>query len=171
MGKYLLFLFFPIVLAADDLIVDQSALSQYETDDYLLFDVFDVNNEQLWREYVWPHGYYKNTDVVDLTDSAPILGAQFTQEAWIYVDSKTYPLVRQIFRSDSLLWSSPAIQIHSLSSIENIHQIKYGFGDGTDSYINIVSVDLPLKAWHHIATTFDGTNYKLFINGEEIRKA
>ena len=136
-----------------------------------LFDVFDVNNEHLWREYVWPHGYYKNTDVVDLTDSAPILGAQFTQEAWIYVDSKTYPLVRQIFRSDSLLWSSPAIQIHSLSSIENIHQIKYGFGDGTDSYINIVSVDLPIKAWHHIATTFDDTNYKLFINGEEIRKA
>ncbi len=101
MNKYLLFLFLPIVLSADDLIVDQNSLSQYQEDNYLLFDVFDVYNEHLWRSYVWPHGYYKNTDVIDLSDNAPVLGSQFTQEVWVYVDSTTYPLNRAIMSSDS----------------------------------------------------------------------
>ena len=27
------------------------------------------------------------------------------------------------------------------------------------------------KAWHHVATTFDGTNYKLFLDGELINNS
>ena len=34
MIKYFLLIFLPITLIADDLIVDQNSLSQYETDDY-----------------------------------------------------------------------------------------------------------------------------------------
>ena len=173
MNKYLLFLFLPIMLSADDLIVDQNSLFQYQENNYLLFDVFDVHNEHLWRSYVWPHGYYKNTDVIDLSDNAPVLGSQFTQEVWVYVDSTTYPLNRAIMSSDSTFqwwWAagSPTITVHSPSGSENIDEIRYGFGTGDNSLRAIVEVELPVKVWHHIATTFDGTNYKLFINGEEI---
>ena len=61
---------------ADDLIVDKKALSQYKTDDHLLFDVYNSNSDK------------KCCDEVDLSDNAPILGAQFTQEAWIWADDK-----------------------------------------------------------------------------------
>ena len=47
--------------------------------------------------------------------------------------------------------------------------IKYGFGSGDQRHYSIVdSVILNRKTWYHIATTFDGTNYRLFVNGEGI---
>ncbi|MDP7273764.1 MAG: LamG domain-containing protein, partial [Candidatus Marinimicrobia bacterium] len=99
---------------------------------------------------------------LDLSDSAPILGEQFTQEAWVYVDNTlSSPLERNIF-------SSPNITLRSASSLGNIYEIDYGFYSGSSHFETSVIVDIPLRSWFHMATTFDGTNYKLFINGQEI---
>ena len=161
---------FDIVASGGDLIVDQSALSQYLADDYLRFDVF-----QYIADSDDPAGgplpnmkiYGSENSVgfnerLDLSDSAPILGEQFSQEAWIYVDNTlSSPLERTIF-------SAPKITIRSESSLGDIHEIDYGFYSGSSHFETSVIVDIPIRSWFHIATTFDGTNYKLFINGQEI---
>ncbi|HIB02346.1 MAG TPA: LamG domain-containing protein, partial [Candidatus Marinimicrobia bacterium] len=152
---------------ADDLIVDKNALSQYETDEYLLFDVFDANSYHQYREKAWPHGLKSNSDQIDLSDNAPVLGAQFTQEAWIYSDSTTTTAYNVFSDPWNLATSGPTIHIMTTSGT-SINEIKYGFITGGSTKITNVTVDIPVKVWHHIATTFDGTNYKLFINGVEV---
>ena len=52
-----------------------------------------------------PRGVPDNCDEVDLGDSGPILGSQFTQEASIWPDKKTWPLHREIMGA-SILWKS-----------------------------------------------------------------
>ena len=76
MKKLIIFLLLSSVTTvfADDLIVDKKALSQYKTDDHLLFDAYNSNSDK------------ECCDEVDLSDNAPILGPQFTQEAWIWAD-------------------------------------------------------------------------------------
>ena len=46
--------------------------------------------------------------------------------------------------------------------------ISYGFGTGTKKIKFHASVKIPVKVWHHIATTFDGSNYILYMNGEVV---
>jgi len=145
---------------ADDLIVDKKALSQYKTDDHLLFDPFNSNSDK------------KCCDEVDLSDNAPILGAQFTQEAWIWADDKGAQH-RKIMGSAGTSTSPPKDRSPTISYHYNINQdyneIRYGFGYGGSSSINVTVGGLKTdNTWTHIATTFDGTNYKLFVNGEEV---
>ena len=89
---FITLLFSSALLIADDLIVDKKALSQYKTDDHLLFYVFNANCEKMGSK----HG----NDEVDLSDNAPILGPQFTQEAWIWADDKGDDLHRKIMGSE-----------------------------------------------------------------------
>ena len=145
---------------ADDLIVDKKALSQYKTDDHLLFDAYNSNSNK------------KCCDEVDLSDNAPILGAQFTQEAWIWADDKGAQH-RKIMGSAGTSTSppkdrSPTISYH-YNENNDYNEIRYGFGYGGSSSINVIVGGLKTdNTWTHIATTFDGTNYKLFVNGEEV---
>nr|MCS5651932.1 hypothetical protein [Candidatus Neomarinimicrobiota bacterium] len=86
---------FDMVANGSDLIVDQSALSQYMADDYLRFDVFQyiTDSDDPAGGPLSNMEIYGSEDAVgfnerlDLSDSAPILGEQFSQEAWIYVDN------------------------------------------------------------------------------------
>jgi len=138
------------------LYVDKSALSQYQRDDYLLIDPFDSNSEMCERT---------GTDIcdrVDLSDAAPILGNQFTQEAWFYYDDDGDGR-GQLLGSES--FRAPSIGFHNHGK-----EIRYGFyTDGAVTGYPGRATNLNTqKAWHHVATTFDGTNYKLFLDGVEI---
>ena len=63
---------------------------------------------------------------------------------------------------------SPTISYHYNNSRDD-NEIRYGFGYGGTSSINVIVKGLKTdNTWTHIATTFDGTNYKLFVNGEEV---
>ena len=157
---FITLLFSSALLIADDLIVDKKALSQYKTDDHLLFDAYNSNSNK------------KCCDEVDLSDNAPILGAQFTQEAWIWADDKGAQH-RKIMGSAGTSTSppkdrSPTISYH-YNENNDYNEIRYGFGYGGSSSINVIVGGLKTdNTWTHIATTFDGTNYKLFVNGEEV---
>ena len=50
MNKYLFFLVLPIMLSADDIIVDQSSLSQYQIDNCVQFDDFDFEQDPNQQE-------------------------------------------------------------------------------------------------------------------------
>jgi len=138
------------------LYVDKSALSQYQRDDYLLIDPFDSNSEMCERT---------GTDIcdrVDLSDAAPILGNQFTLEARFYYDDDGDGR-GQLLGSES--HKAPAISFH-----QHGKEIRYGFytdGAVTGNRGRATKLNTQ-KAWHHVATTFDGTNYKLFLDGVEI---
>ncbi len=149
------------------LYVDKSALSQYQRDDYLLIDPFRSHSDL--RE--WAKGFPDLMctrdgpiicDRVDLGDSAPVLGNQFTLEARFYYeddgDGRGQLLGSESFRA-------PAISFHNHGK-----EIRYGFWtDGAVSgYPGRATKLNTQKAWHHVATTFDGTNYKLFLDGVEI---
>ena len=56
----------------------------YETDSYLLFDEFNDTLDTPGRYANAKHAqYYPACDAVDLGENGPILGTNFTQEAWI----------------------------------------------------------------------------------------
>ena len=164
---FITLLFSSALLIADDLIVDKKALSQYKTDDHLLFDAYNSNNDAPGRSP-------KMSDEVDLSDNAPILGPQFTQEAWIWADDKGQD--RKIMGSTGSTTSppedrSPTISYH-YNENRDYNEIRYGFGYGGSSSIKVTVGGLKTdNTWTHIATTFDGTNYKLFVNGEEVNNS
>jgi len=153
------------IVSARDLYVSKSALEQYETDDYLLFDFFSDTLE----------AFHSTSDpiaidVIDLGKDGPKVGEQFTLEVRIYQDGRHtppwghimgyQPVDKEGLDADH---ESPFIWVY-----EGVN-IKYGFGSGDQRHYSIVdSVILNRKTWYHIATTFDGTNYRLFVNGEEV---
>jgi len=164
------------------LYVDQAALSQYpKRDNYLLFDTFDADVNWTWVMKAHPHGGYiwpagGGNDQVDLSEeNAPVLTNNFTQEAWVYSDNITLNYhYRSIMGSEQGLSAANHWNIDTSPSISYItrnwaaDRISYGFGTGTKTIKFHAAVTVPVKVWHHIATTFDGTNYILYMNGEVV---
>ena len=171
--------------SGNDLYVDQAALSRYpKRDNYLLFDTFDADINYPSENKGHPHGnviWGNGNDQVDLSASAPVLSDNFTQEAWVYSDNITFDFGgglsyywRSIMGSEQGVnaankWNndtSPTISyIKGTGSTEGI---SYGFGTGFKKIKFHASVTIPVKVWHHIATTFDGTNYILYMDGEVV---
>ena len=169
-----------------DLYVDQAALSQYpKIDNYLLFDTFDADVDWTWVMKAHPHGSYiwpagGGNDQVDLSEeNAPVLTNNFTQEAWVYSDNITLNYhYRSIMGSEQGVNAAyfftndtaPTISYFSnskcLSACSIKNGISYGFGTGSKKVKFHASVNIPVKVWHHIATTFDGTNYILYVPGK-----
>jgi len=86
----------------------------------------------------------------------------FTQEAWVYpTGTGRLPVAGDgAYETDSAR-AFPQI------FLEN-SDIIVGFGDG-DRYNELRSTDtLNPDSWNHVAATFDGTDYKIYVNGTEI---
>jgi len=140
------------------LYVDKSALPQYQTDNYLLLDYFDSDSNHHSRAN---SGVF--LDSADLTNNPPTLGNQFTIELRFKYDDGGVA-GGQIIGSAN--FKAPFIKFQAL---EHGKRIQYGFGDKT------ITVDKPdsvnFENWHHIATTFDETNYKLYLDGVELNNS
>jgi hypothetical protein len=101
-------------------------------------------------------------DYIDLGDTAPTLGTTFTQEAWIYPmydDSDA--------RFQGFLGYQPGPNYERAPGIWTYgKKIHYGFGDGSTWNSTTSSDDvLTLNDWNHVAVTFDGADYLLYVNG------
>jgi len=168
--------------SGNDLYVDQSALSQYpKRDNYLLFDPFDADINYPYVMKGYPRGntiWQSGNDQVDLSANAPFLSDNFTLEAWVYSDNITLGYhYRSIMGSEQGVNAANHWNIDTSPTISYIkgccfpfgaEGISYGFGTGTKKIKFHASVTIPVKVWHHIATTFDGTSYILYLNGEEV---
>ena len=162
----------------NDLYVDQAALSQYpKRDNYLLFDPFDADINYPFVMKGYPRGntiWQSGNDQVDLSANAPVLSDNFTLEAWVYSDNITLNYHwRSIMGSEQGVNAANLFTTVTSPTISYIkgfgaEGISYGFGTGTKKIKFHASVTIPVKVWHHIATTFDGTNYILYMNGEVV---
>jgi hypothetical protein len=160
------------------LYVDQASLSQYpKRDNYLLFDPFDADINYPYVMKGYPHGntvWQSGNDQVDLSASAPVLSDNFTLEAWVYSDNITLNYHwRSIMGSEQGVNAANLFTTVTSPTISYIkgfgaEGISYGFGTGTKKIKFHASVKIPVKVWHHIATTFDGSNYILYMNGEVV---
>ena len=156
----LFLIFVPIALIADDVIIDQSSLSQYQTDNCARFDEFDFDGTKF--------GYNASTgnatpDRIDLTDNPIILGETYTQEVWIYRRVGGIN-IQKIIGTSYGQNSPPGIHINKIDGFK----IVYGYGNGGASKFYAVAVGNTLNQWTHIAVTKDATNLILYINGEEV---
>ena len=142
------------ILFADDLIVDKSSISQYQTDNFLRFDSFDWNN-------TFTNGI-ATPDTIDISSKAIILGSTFTQEAWIYSDQKgntTQNIIGYAPTGIKASDTSPSVRLIGYGA-----GIWYGFGDGSKFYSYMAKDVIATPGWYHIAVTFDG--YQLYFISE-----
>ncbi|WP_139240794.1 LamG domain-containing protein, partial [Geitlerinema sp. PCC 9228] len=87
---------------------------------------------------------------------------EFTQEAWIF------PNVSDKGQHGILGSSTEDKQAYPSISIINETSVKIGFGDGDNWNSKTVEDVINPNAWNHVATTFDGTDYKLYVNAVEV---
>jgi len=106
-----------------------------------------------------------NSDWIDLTDNAPILGNTFTQEAWIYND--------QIGdEHQNIIGPSPFLTFHGKKETDNGSEIRYGFQleSGSWKFIRVQHI-IQKVDWYHIAVTYDvNDDYIFYLNGEEVSR-
>jgi hypothetical protein len=93
-----------------------------------------------------------------LRSSIPPLNirVRFTIEGWVYLSTVT----NFVFFSGSTTAGAAgqALYLNELSG-------TVYFGDGVTNNISFSNSLLPINSWAHIACTFDGTTYRVFING------
>lgn len=83
---------------------------------------------------------------------------QFTQEAWIFTNFTDNNRHR-------ILGTSTTANSYAGIGVINQTGIEVGFGDGTKWNSFKVDNILTKNNWNHVATTFDGTEYTLYVNG------
>ncbi|RYE14352.1 MAG: hypothetical protein EOP51_28305, partial [Sphingobacteriales bacterium] len=88
---------------------------------------------------------------------------KFTQEAWIYSTSSAGDGQMRGFLGNQATDRSPSMWVFNGTQI---HGLFY-HADGSYAYYISDPVITPNK-WQHIAQTFDGTDFKLYVNGQNI---
>jgi len=148
------------------LYVDKESLSRYQTNNYLLLDPFEGHrqNSHGGEDFEFFHEG-ANSDLIDLTDNAPILGNTFTIEARIYND--------QIGdEHQNIIGPSPFLTFHGKKEVNNGSEIRYGFQleSGSWKFIRVQHI-IQKVDWYHIAVTYDvNDDYIFYLNGEEVSR-
>ncbi|MBI9042687.1 LamG-like jellyroll fold domain-containing protein [Lutibacter sp.] len=94
-----------------------------------------------------------------LINDGPILGNNFTQEMWIYPTDATE------FARNILGKGFGVVENRPPSVYQNGLKIHFGFGDGTVWNSYVTPEVLTISSWNHVALTFDGTSYLVYVNG------
>jgi len=147
-----------------DKYVDKSALSQYQTDNYLLLDGLDLNSDGIWG--CGPDNVKQPfIDAAHFTNNPPDIGNNFTVELRFQFNDKG-------FHGGGRIIGSVSGKAPEILFLDHGKQIRYGFGGEKGDFAAVVKPDsVNLENWHHIATTFDGTNYKLYLEGVELNNS
>jgi len=98
-------------------------------------------------------------DFVSITNGV-ILGTAFTQEMWVYPTDASV-VYRGIIGQHLTEPKSRPPSVYQYG-----RKIHFGLGNGSVWYSDITSADvLTLNSWNHIAVTFNGTTYLIYVNG------
>ena len=97
---------------------------------------------------------------VELNDG-PVLGNPFTQEAWIYSTAQDTALHGFLGYQDASGNRAPSLSVFET----NIIRFAYTDVAGTQLSASTARLSLILSNWNHVATTYDGTTLKIYVNG------
>ncbi|HQI84959.1 MAG TPA: tandem-95 repeat protein [Anaerolineae bacterium] len=90
-------------------------------------------------------------------------GSRFSVAAWVYPspeDVNPYPILGSDAYTDTR-YTYPALQVI------NRNVLVGGFGNGTQALVTYTTAALTENAWNHVAATFDGVTYNLYVNGAQ----
>lgn len=101
-----------------------------------------------------------NKIVVASHEALSLEAGRFSQVAWIYPESNDGPII------DSVTSHADRSTAYPFIHVVNGRQLRLGFGDGS-TYHSYTSADLLTpNQWNFVAITFDGTSYKIYVNGQ-----
>jgi glucose/arabinose dehydrogenase len=136
-------------------------------------DTIQNNNGTLLNNPLWSTGKVDGSlrfdgvnDYVSVSSnpSLNLSAGTFTQAVWIYstITDNNYHGVLGYQPGGAFNQRYPGIWVYEQSKIHG------GFGDGTNwNSFTTGNVLIP-NSWNHVATSFDGTTYKTFVNGQEV---
>ena len=106
-------------------------------------------------------------DYVDVPadSSLDLSGGQFTQSVWIYPENTGSGW-------NGIVGYQPAAgssQRYPGIWVEDVDRIHVGFGDGTAWQSLSTGPALSQSQWNHVVATFDGTDYKVYVDAVEVR--
>ncbi len=106
------------------------------------------------------------TAQVDL-GAGVVPGPQFTEEAWIF------PTASQANITYGILGHQPgAAGANRAPGLYLINRrVQFGFGDGTASRTDVTPPIVTLNTWQHLAAAFDGTAYRIYLNGIKVHES
>lgn len=116
--------------------------------------VYNQNDVSYWSAYFDGSGDYLRSSL----DGVNIRTA-FTIEGWVNLGTAS----NFIFFSGSPTAGAAGQALYLNESSGTVY-----FGDGVSNNITFSSSLLPVNSWGHIACTFDGTTYRIFINGTSV---
>ena len=115
---------------------------------------YNQNNITSWSGYFDGSGDYLRSNL-----NAVNIRTAFTIEGWVNLATTT----NFIFFTGSATAGSAGQELYLGESGGIIY-----FGDGISNNITFSASLIPINAWVHIACTFDGTTYRVFINGTSV---
>ncbi|MCL1142371.1 Ig-like domain-containing protein [Shewanella gaetbuli] len=112
----------------------------------------------IFRENIAPTSnaldFSADTDDIAIVDSFPPYSTDFTQEVWAYIPASVGE--RFILGDDDGVDRSPSLS-------HDGQQLNGSFNGQVVSTGNVLN----LNQWNHIAASYDGTTYRLYVNGVE----
>ena len=161
---FLLLLFSINDILSQNLIVDKNSINQYDHDNYVYFNSFNFDGDY--------QGNHANnpplpdpTDRINLPETFPILGNQFTIELWVYSEGHLLMNNRTFIGNDANPAGNDFNRPPTITFNLN-HQIGVGFGTGSAGKRKKVNYAMTDNQWYHIAWSFDGTISNLYVDGE-----
>jgi subtilisin-like proprotein convertase family protein len=99
-------------------------------------------------------------EVTSTNSNLDLSGGAYTQSAWVYPEDRTGVEGIIGFNSGELT-GSPAIQRVG-------KKLMVGFGTASGWKTYTTGDVLTISAWNHVAATFDGATYRVYVNGAEV---
>lgn len=103
----------------------------------------------------WGAYFDGNADSLNTTLDSLNIRTAFCIEAFAFTAS----------RSGYILFSASTTSSTGSNFYLNEYLGTVYLGDGVTNNLSFAATEIPLNAWYHIAVTFDGTTYRVFING------
>ncbi len=166
---FLLLLFSINDILSQNLIVDKNSINQYDQDNYAYFNSYNFDGDFQGNNANNPP-LPDPTDRINLPETFPILGNQFTIELWVY--SEESPLINhRTFIGNDANPASNNFNRPPTITFNLTHQIRVGFGTGSAGKRKKANYAMTENQWYHIAWSFDGTISNLYVDGELIESS